>query len=353
MGPERKVTFQNAASATANGTVMNLTGLSYVALQISGSFVATVTFEATIDGSTWVAVEALNASGGSVGTTATEAGIYVSNVAGYRQFRARLTWGSGTSCTVTGIGVDSACAAAPTKFWFYPPIAPAELVVAGAASVLGKIVTIPIAASGVSNTIFVRCPAGAGVGRILWSVFADNAFTVTKYRSNAAAPVNAPTVTLASVQANDTVIINGLTFTAHANTTVEATGQFSIGGDDTADAAELVKCINTRFAALGITATSALGVVTLAATTATTTQCVTGVGGARIVCAQTLPLLLDLDPQGIDGNPIVNTTTTGSSAYKGQLVEQYIDGWAHGYLGIANNGADAMVLAVGATRLGL
>jgi hypothetical protein len=230
-------------------------------------------------------------------------------------------------------------------------VAPAEVVVAGAASVLGKITTIPVTAANVSNTIFVRCPAGAGVSRIMWSVFADNAFTVTKHRSRTV--VNAPTITLASVQANDTVIINGLTFTAHADTTVEATGQFKIdGATDTLDADELVKCINTRFAALGLTADAPAAVITLTATTATTTQCVTGVGGTRIICAQALPLLLELDPQGIDGNPIVNATATGSSAYKGQLIEQIIDGWDQAYLGIANNGADAMVLVVGATVLG-
>jgi phage tail sheath gpL-like len=72
------------------------------------------------------------------------------------------------------------------------------------------------------------------------------------------------TVTLASVDVDDTVTIDGVTFTAVAS---GATGaQFNQGGTDTADAASLVTAINANTTLDGrVVATSALGVVTITA----------------------------------------------------------------------------------------
>lgn len=75
------------------------------------------------------------------------------------------------------------------------------------------------------------------------------------------------TITLATVLNTETVIINGLTFTGHTDTTTVANREFSISGNDTADATELCVCINDpTYGVPGITATSALGVVTLVST---------------------------------------------------------------------------------------
>jgi len=57
---ENKVTFHNAASATAAGSVMTTTGVSVVAVQITGTFVATVTFQGSIDGTNYVSLQAIN-----------------------------------------------------------------------------------------------------------------------------------------------------------------------------------------------------------------------------------------------------------------------------------------------------
>jgi len=74
------------------------------------------------------------------------------------------------------------------------------------------------------------------------------------------------TVTLATFLEAGTITINGLTFTAHADTTTVADREFAIDGNDTADAAALVTCINdATYGVPGVTATSALGVVTLTA----------------------------------------------------------------------------------------
>ena len=75
---------------------------------------------------------------------------------------------------------------------------------------------------------------------------------------------DAVTLTLATVLNTETIIVNGKTYTAHTNTTVESTGQFSISGNDAADAAELVKCMNDATAGLaGCTVTSSGAVVTI------------------------------------------------------------------------------------------
>lgn len=103
---ERKVTHHSAASATATGTVMNCTGLVGALAQVTGTFSATVTFQATIDASNWVAIEGYNLNTGAKGSTATAAGLYYVSFAGARLFRCNLTWTSGTSVTVTSIGVS-------------------------------------------------------------------------------------------------------------------------------------------------------------------------------------------------------------------------------------------------------
>lgn len=79
------------------------------------------------------------------------------------------------------------------------------------------------------------------------------------------------TLTFASVVATDVFTVNGVSFTAVAS---GATGnQFNVGADDTLTAADAVRAINASASALvsgdaGVTATSALGVITLTARTA-------------------------------------------------------------------------------------
>ncbi len=100
--------LQNAATATGDGTAFVCEGLAFATFQITGTFVATITFEATIDLTNWVAVQAKNENDGSVATTATAAGLYSFHIAGYRRARARVTWTSGTSITVTAKGTELA-----------------------------------------------------------------------------------------------------------------------------------------------------------------------------------------------------------------------------------------------------
>jgi hypothetical protein len=94
-------TLQSAAVATGNGTVMDVTGLSWGVAQIQGITTATITWEATIDGTNWQGLRASLLSSGTAAATATADGLYQIDLRGLTQIRARISaWTSGT-ITVT------------------------------------------------------------------------------------------------------------------------------------------------------------------------------------------------------------------------------------------------------------
>jgi hypothetical protein len=94
-------TLQSAVSATGNGSSLSVTGMSAVVFTVSGTFTATVTFEGTQDGSNWASLSATQLGTNTIGTTTTAAGVFEASVAGLTSVRARVTWTSGTSVTVT------------------------------------------------------------------------------------------------------------------------------------------------------------------------------------------------------------------------------------------------------------
>lgn len=104
-------TFQNAAAATGNGSVMDLSmlDLSSLVVLVTISATATVAFEASLDGSAWIALPMVPLAAGTLPgtsvTTATASGNYYV-APGARpsalQVRVRVSaWTSGT-VTVTG-----------------------------------------------------------------------------------------------------------------------------------------------------------------------------------------------------------------------------------------------------------
>lgn len=98
-------TFQSGATATGNGTAMDVAGLPLVGVQITGITTATVTFEVTIDGSTWVATRVLNVTGGAVGSTTTASGIFLVPTAGMEQLRCRISSYTAGTITAKGVGM--------------------------------------------------------------------------------------------------------------------------------------------------------------------------------------------------------------------------------------------------------
>ena len=103
-----------------------------------------------------------------------------------------------------------------------------------------------------------------GIVKLYSKKFSSKIQTVKAEFNAGFGPVTEMTTTLATFLVDGTITINGLVFTAHVDTTTVANREFEISGDDTADAGELVTCINdATYGVPGITATSALGVVTL------------------------------------------------------------------------------------------
>lgn len=316
-----------------------------------------------------------------------------------------------------------------------PVAVEAELVVAGAASVLGKIGTVPAAAQ-----LLVRCDCSdKPYSAIDWRVKCDKAHALAFYRAHGI--VNAVTVTVASlantetgiinaltftavdaaasvdytahnfytggadatadaaslrkainggtkitlsgVAAGEIVVVNGVSYTAHATTTTAANHEFAINGTDAQDATALASCINdgTYGSGLtlpceangavitfegttactgsagatvaewtgvpGVTATSALGVVSLVATTATVIQAVTGTAAGHWAVATTTLTLLAPDPE-LPSIPGLSAGTTTA----GPLRRQWIDGYPQAYIGITNNdGSNGATVVVGRTRI--
>lgn len=104
-------TLQSAAGATGDGTVLTLGGrYSSLALTVTISATATVTFEGSEDGSTYASITCVSTANtsGTLVTTATATGSYQCGVSGLAAFRARISsFGSGT-VTVTGTASDLA-----------------------------------------------------------------------------------------------------------------------------------------------------------------------------------------------------------------------------------------------------
>jgi hypothetical protein len=74
------------------------------------------------------------------------------------------------------------------------------------------------------------------------------------------------TITLATVLATEAVTVNGVTFTAHASATTAANREFSISGNDAADATELANLINNAdYGVAGVIASVVSNAITLKA----------------------------------------------------------------------------------------
>lgn len=101
-GTSELTTMQDGATGTGNGTSLSVTGFGGAAIQLSGTFVATVTFEGTANGSDWVSLPAQNVATGAVATTASSAGVYVVSTLGLSDVRARIS--AYTSGNVTAKG---------------------------------------------------------------------------------------------------------------------------------------------------------------------------------------------------------------------------------------------------------
>lgn len=95
---------------------------------------------------------------------------------------------------------------------------------------------------------FIQATAAAGTGAKVVKQSNDSSGTESKAVGTVAATkltnVTEATVTCSSAANADTLKVNGITFTAHTNTTTASSRQFSIAGTDAQDATELHGLIN-------------------------------------------------------------------------------------------------------------
>lgn len=103
--------MQSAAGATGDGTALECVPgdgavLGTAVLQLSGTFTATVTFEATVDDSNWIAIQGTNLNAGTAASTATAAGLFRFNLAGLSKLRARVSAYTSGNVTVAAHAVD-------------------------------------------------------------------------------------------------------------------------------------------------------------------------------------------------------------------------------------------------------
>lgn len=103
-----KRTLQSAAAATQVGTSLIVQGTGACALEITGTFVGTVTFQAKVneDGTTWPSIRGTNISDGTRSATATAPGVYIFGVAGIDAIRANITAYTSGAITVVGREID-------------------------------------------------------------------------------------------------------------------------------------------------------------------------------------------------------------------------------------------------------
>lgn len=82
-------------------TVLGLPSSGNVAVQVTGTLSATITFEATVDGTNWVAFNMTPSNSATPASTTTAVGAWSASTGGYSGIRARCSAYSSGSPVVT------------------------------------------------------------------------------------------------------------------------------------------------------------------------------------------------------------------------------------------------------------
>ena len=101
-GISTTATLQNAVSASSPGSDMSVDGYGVATLQITGTFVATVTFYGSVNGTNFGVISAYDINLGINVLSTTNTGLFEINCKGLNKIRAVVTWTSGTSITIVG-----------------------------------------------------------------------------------------------------------------------------------------------------------------------------------------------------------------------------------------------------------
>ena len=94
----------NSKTIAAQDDAASVSGLpspGFVAVQVTGTFSATITFEASVDGTNYVAFNMTPSNSGTDASTTTSAGAFTKSTGAYSAFRARCSTYSSGSPVVT------------------------------------------------------------------------------------------------------------------------------------------------------------------------------------------------------------------------------------------------------------
>lgn len=100
----------SAAGATGAGSALDTVQSPTIAssravFNVTGTFVATVTFEGSFDGTNFVTIQAQNVAGGAAATTTTTTGVFYIDCKGLKSVRPNVTAYTSGSVTVDGRAV--------------------------------------------------------------------------------------------------------------------------------------------------------------------------------------------------------------------------------------------------------
>lgn len=99
-----KSAIQTATAANQAATLLGLPSPGEWAVQLTGTWSGTVTFEATVDGTTWVATQmypSTSLTTASLTSTATANGVFVNAAGAYAGLRARFSTATSGSVVMT------------------------------------------------------------------------------------------------------------------------------------------------------------------------------------------------------------------------------------------------------------
>jgi len=98
--------LHSASAAAGDGKIMDVDGYTAVVCQVSGTFVATITWKISIDKTNFITVMGYNLNNAEESSTATAAGIYIIPLSGCTQFMADITAFTSGTVTVTARAFD-------------------------------------------------------------------------------------------------------------------------------------------------------------------------------------------------------------------------------------------------------
>lgn len=93
-------TLQSAATANGDGATLDVSGYSSVSFVVTGTFTATVNFEATGDDTNWVALQALQIGTSTISTSTSTAATFSAAIGSLKTVRARISGYASGSVTV-------------------------------------------------------------------------------------------------------------------------------------------------------------------------------------------------------------------------------------------------------------